>query len=910
MGIARYALLSFVALTIVGCSNDDDDDTAQPAREACAYHSDCGTGVCYQLECYPTGPCFDRGNCRTIPVCEDQRCFCDTDANRCLPVCVTDDECTADAQCLDGQCTPYPADFSGPAPGGGARGALRVGLGVAPLNFPVGVSLAGYGSRFGPRTPYRDSLGGSNAWFDRPDVRALAFDDGKEVFVLLRIPTSWTTDFMVARTAEKVFEQTGENLIDHILTTAPHSHSHPARYWHLVKGLGFGFFGYGEFSFEIFERLTDSFAEAVIMAMETRAPARFGYTVLDDFDPDNRIHRDRRDRNDELPGYMKKDDRMVVARIDDEDGDPIAVLSNFGIHGTVFGTRNPVVTGDAGGGVEVVLTERATAKYERPVFGFFVQGNAGDISPGGDDRGHSDFERIQLIGERTWPIVEAALDSIQTSADVPVGIVNGRVPITHELLGYAPGKFFDSNVSCENGADYFKYGAFQCVEGLHDDRDPATKFEDGELNCVFGVECLTDGYPVPQFQKTVLTVARLGTLALASMPGEPLSQFGRDHSDRIVDAVDGITDATIIGYSQDHHFYLLNEDDWLQGGYEPSRDIWGWRFGPYLTDRSLELAVLLADEPEARTVDNRNLKPMYWTGTPEETKWVDLTATEGDPTELLADAPAQVERLTELVVQWRGGHPGADIPVVTLERDDGQGFVPVKKPGGLPYDDAGFEMIVEYRGVCNSAQCNEHAWAVRWQERRDFPLGTYRFAIAGHAMVGTAVQAYALTSAPFEIVPSTALELWNVGFGQDALTASLAEPPMVRLVPQGEDGAMVAEDNVFLMRSSEVPAELGAALPDGMTVRITGTVRAPGGAPVAVDTTASLTRAQQARRKLTGVDAAGERQWTSAREAPTSRVSFADAALAGGAGDYFVDLVVTDADANLGTITATITRSQ
>lgn len=896
----RTLLLFFTLSALVACSDDTGDDNG-PARDACDYHDDCGNGVCYERECYPTGTCFDRSNCRKVPVCEGDTCFCDTDINRCLPVCVTDDDCSSDGYCLDGVCTPYPAEFTGSPPAGGSRGQLEVGLGVAPLNFPVGVSMAGYGSRIGPRTPYRDTLGGSNAWFDRPDVRALAFSDGGELFVLLRIPTSWTTDFMVARTAEKVLERTGTNVLGHILTTSPHSHSHPARYWHLVVGLGFGFFGYGEFSWEIFERLTDSFADAVVMSLESLEPASFGYAVIDDFDPQNRIHRDRRERNNNLPGYMSKDGRMIVARVDDANGDPIAVLSNFGIHGTVFGGRNPVLTGDAGGGVEVVLTDRASAKYGRPVFGFFLQGNAGDISPGGDDRGHNDFERLQLIGERSWRVVEAALDTMEMSRDVPVGIVTGRVRISHDDLGYGEGEYFDRGVLCENSVGYFRYGAFQCVEGFHEDEDPATKFEDGELACVFAVECLTDGYPVPQFQKTVLSIARLGSLALVSMPGEPLSQFGRDHSDRIVDTVDGVTDATIIGYSQDHHFYLLNEDDWLQGGYEPSRDIWGWKLGPYLSDNSVKIAQELNREPAERAIDEGNLKPMYWPGTPEEKAWVELTESTGDPAGIVLDVPAQVERLDEVVLRWNGGHPGVDIPRVVLQRADG---TPVTKPGGMTYDDAAFEMIVEYHGDCGRSQCNDHQWAVRWQERVDFPLGSYRFAVEGRALSGGTVGDYAFTSGTFEIVASTKLSVSDVAFDGDALVGSIVEPPLVRLVPDGDEGAMSVENSAFLMRSEEVPSRLGAPLSGD--VQVTGTIRAPGGMSTPVDTTVTLSSANMTRRRLTGIDAMGVPQYTNDREYPTSRFSLAG--LAGGAGDHYVELTLTDAAGNLGTITATITR--
>ena len=112
------------------------------------------------FECYPTVTCFDRSHCGGAPVCEGDRCFCHEDTNRCLPVCITDNDCSSDGYCLDGACTPYPVAFDAPPPESGPRGRLMVGMARVPLDFPMGVSMAGYGSRIGPRTPYQDSLGG------------------------------------------------------------------------------------------------------------------------------------------------------------------------------------------------------------------------------------------------------------------------------------------------------------------------------------------------------------------------------------------------------------------------------------------------------------------------------------------------------------------------------------------------------------------------------------------------------------------------------------------------------------------------------------------------------------------------------------------------------------------------------
>ncbi len=727
------------ALALFSCSGDDELPMPEPE---CIYNADCDAEeTCVDTQCVRSAGCRDVRDCETLKYCADDACFCQLgEPNYCRPFCETDLDCPSDGHCLDGVCERYPASFTGaPAPVGDSPGTLQIGLSTVDLNFPIGVSPAGYGARSGDRTPYQRSLGGTNTWFDRPDVKAVAIDDGRELAVLLRTPTSWTTDFMVTRTIEKVQERTGFDLTGQIVTTAPHSHSHPGRYWHLVNGLGFGFFGYGTFSFEIFERLTDSLATAVELALMDRQPRQFGYTVIEDFDPDRRVHRDRRSENNNLPGDEGLDDNMLLMRIDNMDGSPAAVLTNFGIHGTHF--NDPIITGDAGGAVEVELQRLASERYGQPVMGIFVQGNARDVSAAGDGFGHNNFEKIQMCGRAAFQVIDDALDSITTSNSHAVKVVTGRIPISHHILGYEKGEFYEEDVRCDATVDYFRFGAFQCVEGRTVDDDPSTRFEDGDLNCVFGVECITTGHPVPQFQKTVLSVLQIGPLVLATAPGEPLSQFGRDTAKMVLEVVPDATHAAVIGYSQDHHFYLLPEEDWWQGGYEPSRDIWGWRLGPYLIENSVRIARELAKEPNQRDTGWPQIKPMYWVPIDdEEAAWVEFTETTGEPTEMFVDVPASdVERGSELEIAWAGGHPGVDQPRIVLEVAQPQGgFAPFMRPGDQPYDDSAFEMIVTYEGDCNGAQCNDHRWKVRWQESLDFPTGLYRFRVTGNAFKGGA----------------------------------------------------------------------------------------------------------------------------------------------------------------------------
>jgi neutral ceramidase len=896
--LAAACLLGLAA----SCKKDGD----VPARAKCGYHSDCANdGVCYGGECYGTATCIERAQCEQVPVCADHRCFCHPDVKRCYPVCLTDNDCPTDGHCVDGVCTAYPLVFDGALPPSGARGPLKVGLARIELDFPMGVSLAGYGSRRGPRTPYQHSLGGSNAWFDKPDVRAIAFDDGEEMFVLVRLPMGWSTDEMHTAMARKIQDRIGLNLLDHIVTSATHSHAQPAGFWHLVKGFGFGYFGYDEFNYEVFDRLTTSFAEAVIMALDDMQPAKVGHIVVDPFDPDDLINRDRRPENNGLPGYIGKDNRMVLVRVDDMSGTPIAVLTNFGLHGTVFDYDNPIITGDAPGGVEVELTLRASEKYGQPVLGFFLNGNGGDISPGGDRYGHKLAEQMQLVGVEAWKVMDPKLDEITTREDAEISVVQGRFSISHEKLGYAPGEYFDSDVSCENSASYFRYGAFQCVNGHFHDEDPNTKFVDGDLDCVFSVECLTSGFPVPQFTKSHLAAARIGDLVFSTVPGEPLTQYGRDIASRIEAELPGV-DAAVLGYSMDDFRYIMNADDWFQGGYEPSFGIWGWQTGPFFADRLLEFAKLLPLAPADRVIDDENMKPMHWEDPPEDRVPVPFNDTEGDPAEVLVEVPAAIERMDIVDFAWRGGHPGLDRPHIVLEVETNGAFAEVRRAGGLLYDDAYFEMLVHYDGTCSRSNCTEHAWRVTWQERRTFPLGRYRFHVTGRAQVNGAITDYETTSQPFDLGPATGLSIYDLRAAGDQIEGRIVDPPAVVFVPDG-DRLVLKEDAGHLLLSETVPSELGVPLPEGMTLTASGTIRSAGSPDLPIAGSPSMSTIVEPRRQVVAYAADGTPELRDAGSRPTTR--FAVDGLAGAPpGDYVVTLTLTDQLGNSGTITATITR--
>lgn len=748
--------------------------------DACAEGETCGDFFmkfwCY-TDCELEGTCGLRPRpCATNTDCPAwSHCYED----RCVNSCITDADCPEQAYCYEGLCIPWEDPLEGTTAWTpmGEPGQLYAGVAVTPMDFPIGVSMAGYGLRPGPRTPYQIALGGSDRVFERQDVRVLVLSTDEDLMILLRLPLCWSTDYLLALTAEKLAAKTGVNYLDRIITTATHSHSQPGRFWNLIPTTGFGSFGYGSFSKEMVNRYAESFAVAIEQALQNVKPARFGWeiigtfegeqgaqTIEGGFDPTGRIHTDRREESRQFV-----DDRMLVWKVEDTTGVPMAAGVHFAIHGTHM--EEPWVTGDVAAGIEVVATNKLSAAEDTPVPVFFMQGNAADISPRGDDGTSVPWGKIQAVGHRVWPIFKAAYDRLETSGQLELEMLTRRIPVSYDHMGYDRGaKDFR-----DNRGDIQPYGAFQCVAASRSrDEDPHM---DGALGCVINLQKFL-GVPVVQLQKTTLSAARIGNLVLTTLPGEPSSELGvtlNQLVERTAHATPGFEDvqAFNLGYSQDHHLYILLEDDWFRGGYEAAQGLWGWREGRYLLGEAHLLASqLFTAEKESNVTP---IKPTWWPFEPDDA--LPHTATAGVIGATTADVASRAARGTLLDFEWNGGHPGMDLPRVRLEiQGDGGAFEPALRAGGAPFDDGGFESLTIYRGDYEA----DHRWAGRWELPFDLPLGTYRFVAEGQAIppAGEPV-AYLATSTEFVVEPAPLVAREQVvsAEGRLALKLTYADGP-------------------------------------------------------------------------------------------------------------------------------------
>ncbi|HJL19720.1 MAG TPA: neutral/alkaline non-lysosomal ceramidase N-terminal domain-containing protein, partial [Sandaracinaceae bacterium LLY-WYZ-13_1] len=546
-----------------------------------------------------------------------------------------------------------------------------------------------------------------------PRVRALALSAGSETVVILKLDLASSYQGFV----HDVEARLGPEFSGKVIVASSHSHSSFGNYsGHSALAVGFGRFRSSVYD-PIVEQLTAA-AEAALADME---PARIGFALDDGFDPEDRVNRDRRSENDELAGGRLDDHQLFVIRVDTEAGEPMAVLPVFGVHGTIHGADNAIVSTDSTGGVERVLEE----SFDSSVLVMHLQGAAGDVSPAGsgviDCDGRevcADFGRSETVGHYALDAIrtawEAAGDSMQgelamemLTRTVPLGPDWETFTIREGALEYAPwdgrteadGVIFDEDGTFASPVDEFNapYGAALCgsadvggirlpqskLPGTDELRDYSyffcNRLEEIDTIIEVTVDVEFEEPPLCDTTQTTVSALRLGDWMVGTLPGEPVTLL-RDHLQTLspIDPERTI----IVGYAQDHGGYLLRPEDWIAGGYEPSITFWGPLEGEYVAEQAA--AVMAAAATDER--EDGNELGIARVATPPVSDDVTLDTTSAEVgsvpdslppyvlTRMLqevtqAQPAATVPRLGTVFFTWIGDDPLSGTPRVTLQRE-------------------------------------------------------------------------------------------------------------------------------------------------------------------------------------------------------------------------------------------------
>lgn len=521
------------------------------------------------------------------------------------------------------------------------EGSLLAGTAEAFLDLPLGASLAAYTSRasgFGsdgfiddPRDGRRTHLAGSFAPAvgieTVPRVRALALSAGEETVLLIKLDLATSYQGFVYDLEAEL----GPEFAGKVLVATSHSHSSFGNYsGHSALAVGFG-----RFRASVYRPLIAQMAAVARAALDDLRPARIGFAYDDSFDLDDRVNRDRRPANDDLYGGPQDDHHLFVIRVDDRDTEePMALVPVFGMHGTLHGADNAIISTDSIGGLERVLEE----EFHSPVLVMHLQGAGGDVAPVGrgaiDCMGMpvcADFAKSETVGHFARDAIMAAFAEAGMSMqdELAIEMLTRTVPLGPDYrtftirggeLEYAPwdlsrkadGIVYDDEGRLVSPLDEFNapYGAILC------DADRGAIVPRGQMpgtgdlvgityrgcNRVEVIDRIIEAAidveleepPICDTTRTTVSALRLGEWMIGTLPGEPVTALV-DHVRTLSPMPPERT--IVVGYAQNHGGYLLRPEDWLAGGYEPSISFWGPLEGEYVAEQ-LAAVMALAVTPD------------------------------------------------------------------------------------------------------------------------------------------------------------------------------------------------------------------------------------------------------------------------------------------------------------------------
>ena len=300
-------------------------------------------------------------------------------------------------------------------------------------------------------------------------------------------------------------------------------------------------------------------------------------------------------------GYVDRD--LVVFRIDDANGDTLAVLANFQCHGTVLAYENKVISPDWVGML------RATVEQAFPgALALFFQGAAGNQGPVegftgdltvahrlGSILGHqvaAVAKQIETV--RREPTFEGFVEStayqakqhwrVQGPRDATLRFASSVVEVPRRT--YSAGEIAGMRGRCDQ--------ARSRLEALDEGADPWVRHQTAARARRFGDLLQQWSRPTGSEPRQIEVQAlRIGDLAMVAMPGEPFAEIGRDVKDR---SPFGFT--MFCGYSDGiGGDYVPTAEEYAHGRYEVERT----PYGP----EAAGIVVEAASAPAARTGPRR-----------------------------------------------------------------------------------------------------------------------------------------------------------------------------------------------------------------------------------------------------------------------------------------------------------------
>ena len=560
-------------------------------------------------------------------------------------------------------------------------------------------------------------------------ARAIVLRQGGQKYALAQADLGGLPYALVQEVASRV-KPTGIDA-QHILLSATHSHSSVGAIWPADNN-GYAFVGGDAFDPRVFDSTAQGIAEAIIAANSRLKPARVGFGTSTAVGASSNRSFEAFQRNVDIPKdpegqrAASVDPTVVVMRVDNAKGKPMALWSNFAVHPTSFGDGNLLFSGDNAG----IAARIAEAQIGRGVVDVWTNGAQGDISP----RGESTIN---------WTNTDAA-KAAEAGARDAAGIVDawrnaGRNMSADPAIGSRSFFFaFD-------GSSYGGPG------GKSEPVTPYPVLGQGGIVADDGTCAPVDDFAGPgQGQKMPLiggpglappsvpvSFWRIGRVGIAAYPVELTKQMGQRIRASLLAASGGALDRVVIsGLTNGYWSYTTTPEEYGYCGYEGSFTLFGREEGyGWLAAGNQLMGALLSGKPAPAGFPE-----------PPDTAFASSATTPIRSTPEAGTAvkqpAASVSRYGYAVFSWKGGDPQVDaprgVPFVSLQRQARGGWKTVAT------DDT-FEDATE--------RSAGDVWTETFQFDRCRALGTYRFHVTGKAVrsAGGVAAPYSVDSKPFTV---------------------------------------------------------------------------------------------------------------------------------------------------------------
>lgn len=426
---------------------------------------------------------------------------------------------------------------------------LFAGASRVDVTPPLGVPLAGYGGG-DRRHPFPNLNPNDYDHFLRPSTgqrdpicaRALYISDGKTAVTFVALDAIATTNECVLVAWAKARAQGATVPLENLMVCSSHTHSGPGCLttlwmWELIAA--------DLYNDSVFQTFTDGIARAIVLAEKNAVPARIGAGAGSL--PGCTHNR----RAGVSPVFLPDsvDPEVLVLRVDGANGDPIATLWNYAIHGTALGPTSHDYSADIMGGVNAELEARKQG------VALFLNSGEGDISPVySADTGIKQGGKVmadEIVSTRAKTPTLASLEVVNTSEVVDLG--DPTFDVSLQRMGSQ-----GAQILAHNG-----WLQFLAQAGVN-----------------LGVKIqIPRGWCEREFR---FQAVRLGKWGFSSIPGEAIHTITTDLKARGLAL--GYERLFTCGLANGHASYVTTEPEYNAGGYEAISTLFGSHTADRLTD--------------------------------------------------------------------------------------------------------------------------------------------------------------------------------------------------------------------------------------------------------------------------------------------------------------------------------------